>query len=56
MMRPAEVGSTPSPSLNKFRTGAIIEPAMTVNVAEARITHRVNLLKIFMIGISHGET
>ncbi len=49
MIRPTELGSIPSPCLIKFRTGAIIEPAMIVKVAEARITHRLNLLMISMI-------
>ncbi len=49
MIRPADAGSTPIPALIRFRTGARIEPDITVKVPLARIIHRVNRLNIFII-------
>jgi hypothetical protein len=53
-MRPTEAESTPRPSLIKFRTGAKIDPAIMVKMAEANIIHRVNLLKIFIVTRHHN--
>ena len=49
MIRPTEVASIPNPSLIKFNAGAIIEPAITVKVAEKRIVDSVYLEYIFNI-------
>lgn len=55
MIRPAVAGLTPNPLPIQGRTGAMIEPAMTVTVAEARITHMVYFSCIFIFIVFFGD-
>jgi hypothetical protein len=48
MIKPADAGATFSASLIKFSTGAIVEPAITVKVAQASMIHRANLARVSM--------
>ena len=43
IISPADVGSIPSSSLIKGRTGVIIEPAITVKVAADKMLIKANL-------------
>jgi hypothetical protein len=49
MIKPTNAGATPNPSRIRFKTGAMMLPAIMVRVAEAKITPRENFFETTII-------